>query len=293
MGDALFSKIKLNIIEKLLRFSENISEKLSKIDERLLKKMGEELSKNRNPTEMNPVDDQPRWNRIRDAWEQIRGKESIADQFKDSALMLMEYRILQDYGSHLDKNHGLIQREKRIREELSNRYYVDWIDVSAALEMEEERSQRARAATSDESEWPAMPWRGDVIRAVMDLGTDLTSGKLTWEIHKHARRSKSGVNGVNTLIRKGVWYDLATQILKDLEALDFVFPPSRSDDKKSIKLAIERLRDQYFHGCRRLESGGLFCEPKWDFWDPNGIGRPSDKEYARRNNREHLPATTE
>lgn len=279
MGVKILSKIKRNIIKKLLRFTNNINERLSKkMVEELSKKMDEELLEIMNEieiatfdveAEMATVKDEPDWDMVRDHWEQTHGKGALVEQFKNSALMLIEYRILQDYSSHLDKNHGLIQTENRIGDALSSASNMSWIDISAALEKEEEESQLARAASSDKNEWPPTPWWSDVCLAVMALRTDLTIRKLIWEIHEYAERSRRGENRVNSLILEGDWYSLATQILSDLEALDFVFPSSRSDDKNSIKLAIERLRDQYFNGCRILESGVLFCKPKWDFWDAN------------------------
>ncbi|KAB2573327.1 hypothetical protein DBV05_g8008 [Lasiodiplodia theobromae] len=237
MGDKLFSKIKHDIAKEISR--------LSKMDERRSMNMNEtEITTVDIKMKMGTVEDRRDWNIMRSHWEQICGEGALVEQLERSALKLMEYRILQDYASYLDKNHSLIQTKKEIWEELSHPFNMCWSYISSAFAKEEKEFRLAWAATNDENKWPATPWKSDATRAVMDLGTELTTRQLIEEVHEHVKRNKRRVNGVNWLIRKGEWYNLATQILRDLKALDIVYPPSRSGDKNSIKLAIERFRDR-------------------------------------------------
>lgn len=218
-------------------------------------------------------------NYARSGWEQVHGKGMLVDQLKNSAFVLMEYRIFQDYGDYLAKSLDVVKSERKVRDQMKSNFKLSWDAISTAIQHDE---WKLKAAQDRNDEYPPdTPWLDDVEAAVTILETGITTDHLAWEIKEYAKRNRHYHNGLDGLIEKGDWMGLAAHIARDLQTLDSIFPASRLEDRNNVKQAIMLFSKRYFHFLYVNQHGVGDCESIRQFWDRK-IGKGTKNSEKKR-----------
>lgn len=193
-------------------------------------------------------------------YQQFEGADQLLEQVLAFSRAVMQYRISQDYGDYLAKQTPNPAAE--LRKALFATSRTSLAEILDHLVAEKEAVHQA-ALRGDPS--PHTPWTFDVYTVARTLG-HTTCEQLIWEFHSFAERDRAGYKGFSSLLEKQDWMGLATIVLRDLKALETIYPKGMPSQRLHMQHAIESVRDRYYDKCYYNSKGAAVVVARVSEW---------------------------
>ena len=198
---------------------------------------------------------------IKFRWDEVHGVNGLASVLVGQCHTLAELRLYNEYGDYLAQSLEFLKAETETQDRaVWKQVGMAWQEVAPLIEKEEEEIKNYNAMSG----WaqsnldypvPLTPVHNQLKEAAAILserGPEVTQSQLAYEIKSYATRYSLAHNGVQQMIKKCNWDQLAKRTYQDFQVLGTAFP-GRPTEQMQMREVIKCVQKRFFDGVYELE----------------------------------------
>lgn len=198
---------------------------------------------------------------VKSRWDEVHGVNGLASVLVDQCRALAELRLYNEYGDYLAQSLEFLKAVPEMQDRaVWKQGGTTWQEVASLLEREEEEMKNYNAMSgwarsNPDYPVPLTPVHNQLEEAAAILserGPEVTRSQLAYEIKSYATRNSLAHNGVQQMIRKCDWDQLAKRTYQDLQVLGTAFP-GRPTEQMQMRKVIKCVQKRFFDGVYELE----------------------------------------
>lgn len=197
---------------------------------------------------------------IRFRYEEVHSPNGLCNALITSMAMLMEIRLMVDYGDYLAESLRQLKTSKLNGFQRRLHPSLNWQEINSNIQAE-----RQALGETGPKIWPVLintrsniktPWLDDIEKAAAHLNT--SRDQLIFEIETYAARNNLCHSRIGKLIKGAAFGDLAKHILHDKSILQLVFQ-DRPQEMAEWRRCIGRIQSQFFETSYMTSGGAATC----------------------------------